>query len=95
MPFFSPAGLGCGTYQTIYKAFKALRKSSGIGVDVQFAHIRDGAYTAAVEAGTDIDLCRLLAGHAMGISDHYVQRRPKMVAGVCEAIERAYFGSAG
>jgi integrase len=78
-------------YQTLYKAFKSLR-SSAKHVDVQFAQIRDGAYTAAVEAGIELDVCRILAGHATGISDHYIKRRPQMVAAACAAIEKAYFG---
>jgi hypothetical protein len=77
-------------YQTVYKAFKSLRKAAGLK-DVQFAQIRDGAYTSAVEAGVELDVCRLLAGHATGISDHYVKRRPQMVDAACSAIEKAYF----
>ena len=53
-------------------------------------HLRDGAYTAAVEANVSGDLCRLLAGHRTGMSDHYVARKPKMVAPACEAIRKAY-----
>ena len=80
-------------YQTIYKAFKAARKAAALAeADVQFSHVRDGAYTSAIEAGVDITLVRVLAGHATGISDHYVKRRPQMVAPGCAAIEKAYFG---
>ena len=78
-------------YQTVYKTFKAVRKAANLPA-VQFGHIRDGAYTAAVEAGIVLDVCRLLAGYATGISDHYVKRRPQMVAAACAAIEAAYFG---
>jgi len=79
-------------YQTLYKVFKALRKSAQVS-EAQFAQLRDGAYTAAVESGVELNVCRLLAGHATGISDHYVKRRPQMVAAACAAVERAYFGN--
>jgi integrase len=77
-------------YQTLYQSFHELRGKVELA-DVQFAQLRDGAYTAAVEAGIPLDTCRLLAGHATGISDHYVKRRPQMVAEACAAIEKAYF----
>jgi integrase len=77
-------------YLCIYRLFKVVRKAAGLE-KVQFSQIRDASYTAAVEAGVDLDTCRLLAGHATGISDHYVKRRPQMVAKACEAIQAAYF----
>jgi hypothetical protein len=52
--------------------------------------VRDSSYTAAVEAGIDLNVCKLLAGHSTGISDHYVKRRPQMVAAACDAIAKAY-----
>lgn len=78
-------------YQTVYKAFKALRKSVESAAEIQLSDIRDGAYTSAVEAGVELDRVKLLAGHSTGISDAYVKRRPKMVAEACEAIQVAYF----
>lgn len=48
---------------------------------------------AAIEGGADITKARLLAGHKVGISDHYIKRNPKMVEDVCIAIEKHYFGS--
>jgi len=77
------------TYQSLYKVYKSLRRKARVG-SVQFSQIRDGAYTAAVEAGVSLDVCRLLAGHATGISDHYVKRRPTMVAEACRAIRDHY-----
>ena len=71
--------------------FRRRRKLAGLPFSVQFAHIRDGAETAAIEGGADLTQARLLAGHCAGISDHYVRRNPKMVADACEAIEAAYF----
>lgn len=76
-------------YLCVYRLFKIVRKAAGLE-KVQFSQIRDGAYTAAVEGGVDLNVCRLLAGHATGISDHYVKRRPTMVAAACDAIHRAY-----
>jgi hypothetical protein len=53
--------------------------------------LRDGAYTACVEANVTANLCQLLVGHRSGIADHYVKRKPSMVAPACEAIYRHYF----
>jgi integrase len=77
-------------YQTVYKSFKAVRKAAKLDGLVQLSDIRDGSYTAAVEAGVDLNVCRLLAGHVTGISDHYVKRRPTMVADACDSIRNAY-----
>jgi integrase len=76
-------------YLCVYRLFKIVRRAAGLE-QLQFAMIRDGAYTAAVEAGTDLNVCRLLAGHATGISDHYVKRRPRMVAAACDAVRNFY-----
>lgn len=76
-------------YLCVYRLFKIVRKAAGLET-VQFSHLRDGSYTSAVEAGVDLNVCRLLAGHATGISDHYIKRRPTMVAAACDAIHRAY-----
>jgi integrase len=76
-------------YLSVYRLFKPIRIAVKLA-QIQLAQIRDGSYTAAVEAGTDLNLCKLLAGHAVGISDHYVKRRPQMVMAACEAISKAY-----
>lgn len=76
-------------YLSVYRLFKRVRKLAQ-QEGVQFSQIRDGAYTSAVEGGVDLNTCRLLAGHATGISDHYVKRRPQMTSAACEAIHRAY-----
>lgn len=34
---------------------------------------------------------KLLAGHKVGMPDHYVRRNPKMVENCCRAIERHFF----
>lgn len=59
---------------------------------MEFNALRDGAYTAACEAGVDINVTRILAGHSSGMADHYVQRRPAIVRPACEAVEKHYFG---
>ena len=69
-----------------------LRDKAQIEDEVRISDIRDGAYTAAVESGADITLAKLLGGHATGMSDYYVRRNPKMVAGCLRAIEKHYFG---
>lgn len=76
---------------TITKAFRKLRTPVGLDT-VKFCHLRDGAYTAAVEAeGIQYEHARVLAGHRLGMSDHYVKRRPKLVSAACAAIQAAYF----
>jgi integrase len=71
------------------KRFRDLRDAAK--VDVTSSQLRDGAYTAAVEANVTTNLCQLLVGHRSGLADHYVKRRPSMVAPACDAIHRAYF----
>jgi integrase len=72
--------------------FRRRRETAGLPESVEFAHIRDGAYTAAIEAGADLTHAKLLAGHSVGISDSYLRRNPTMVADCCMAIERQFFG---
>ena len=73
--------------------FRTIRDGiEGFDRSVEFAHLRDGAYTAAIEGGADLMHSKLLAGHRVGISDAYVKRNPLMVADACDAIERHYFG---
>ena len=72
--------------------FRGLRKKASVAECVKAEHCRDGAYTAAIEAGVELMQAKLLAGHSTGIPDHYAQRRPAMVADAVAAIERAYFG---
>jgi len=75
------------------KRFRALRKAAGVSIEVKANNLRDGAYTAAVAANVNEDLCRLLVGHrTAGLKDHYCKRNPQMVAPACEAIYRHYFG---
>jgi integrase len=60
---------------------------------VTASQLRDGSYTACVQANVTSDLCKLLVGHRSGMADHYVQRNPKMVAPACEAIYQHYFAT--
>lgn len=74
--------------------FRQWRNEAGLS-HVEFQHIRDGAYTAAIERGASEELTKILAGHKIhGMSDAYVKRRPRMVADACSAIEQHYFGNA-
>lgn len=68
-----------------------LRRKAKLPESVCFDTIRDGGYTAAIEGGASETHAKLLAGHSVRMSDHYVRRNPKMVADACEAIERHYF----
>ena len=36
--------------------------------------------------GIELNIVRVLAGHATGISDHDVKRRPQIVAAACSAV---------
>lgn len=73
-------------------AFAALRDKAGLN-DLDFAQIRDGAYTAAVnDTRVTEKEAKLLAGHKLaGESDKYAMRKPHGVAQACAAIERHYF----
>jgi integrase len=76
---------------TIRKAFRDLRGEAEVSGDVQFAHIRDGAYTFACEGeGVQFEHARVRAGHRSGISDNYVKRRPALVTAACSAVAKAY-----
>lgn len=78
--------------KTATKHFRHIRERADVAEAVKAEHCRDGAYTAAIESGAELETVKLLAGHATGISDHYVARKPTMVAEACAAIERHYFG---
>lgn len=76
---------------TLRDDWRQTRKRAG--VDAELSSLRDGAYTAAIEAGATSDQAALLAGHAFpGARDNYVRRNPRMASEVCDAIERIYFG---
>ena len=79
--------------KTVNVQYRKLRKSAGLDDSVKCEDCRDGAYTAAIESGADLQKAKLLAGHSTGISDHYAKRRPAMVSDTVCAIEAAYFGT--
>ncbi len=72
--------------------FRRRRTEAELPEEVKFDNIRDGAYTAAVDGGADVNQAKMLAGHRVGISDHYLKRNPSMVDDACRAIEKVYFG---
>jgi integrase len=92
-PIFLSKRGGRLSINMVSKEFRTLRRASGVAEYVKAEHCRDGAYTAAIEAGVALTQANLLAGHATGISDHYAKRRPTMVSDAIKAIEKAYFGS--
>jgi integrase len=70
--------------------FRKLAKRAG--VTVLPSQLRDGAFTAAVEANVNEQLCNILVGHrAPGMRDNYVLRSPRMVAPATDAVYRKYF----
>lgn len=88
--FHSKTG-GQHTYDSFESEWRDLREIAHIPSSVQLSHIRDGSYTAAVDADdVKFEHAEILAGHQTGMADRYVKRRPKMVAGACAAIYRAY-----
>jgi integrase len=77
----------------VSRNFCRRRDSAGLPRSVQFAHIRDGAYSAAYNAqGVGEKEAKVLAGHRSGMTDHYVTRSPSVVTAACAAIEHYYFG---
>ena len=59
--------------------FRRIRSEAGVPDDVEFAHIRDGAYSAAFNAdGVEEKHAKVLAGHRSGMSDAYVKRNPPL-----------------
>lgn len=85
--FYNSAGSPL-TIKGAEKRFRDLRNRAGL--DVTSSQLRDGAYTAAVEANVSSNLCQLLVGHRCGLADHYVKRKPTMVAPACEAIREKF-----
>ena len=80
----------------VSRNFCRRRDEAGLAKSLQFAHIRDGAYSAAFNApGVGEKEAKVLAGHRTGMTDHYVTRSPSVVAAACTAIERHYFGTNG
>lgn len=81
------------TAQGLRTAFRFLRDKTDVDRGIELAHVRDGAYSAAIEGGATETIAKILAGHKIsGMSDAYIKRNPKMVAEACEAIEQHYFG---
>lgn len=89
--FYSYAGEPLGIKGAELR-FRNLREAAKVE-HVISSQIRDGAYTAAVEANVSESLCKPLAGHRSGISDHYLKRKPSMVAPACEAVRARYIGT--
>lgn len=74
------------------RRWRALRKAAGVE-EVTSSQIRDGAATAAAEAGVEPAMLNLLLGHRSGINDHYVKRRPEHVRPACDAVYKAYMSA--
>ena len=73
-------------------SFADLRKRAGVPDTVKFDHLRDGAFTIAYQVVDGEKIAKLYAGHACGMEDHYVFRKPEMVRPVCDAVYRHYLG---
>jgi integrase len=90
-PFLTAATRQGHNANTITKYYRQLRKTAGVCESVKFAHVRDGAYTAACQSAP-YDIARILGGHRCGMADHYVKRNPKLVSPACDGVRKEYFG---
>jgi len=82
------------TAQGLRTVFRFFRDKTDLDHALNLAHIRDGAYSAAIEGGATETIAKILAGHKIsGMSDAYIKRNPKMVAEACIAIEKHFFGN--
>jgi hypothetical protein len=70
--------------------FREFRSNAELPDSVTFDTLRDGAYTAASHGTKDARLASILAGHACGMSDHYVLRNPAIVREACDAVYKVY-----
>lgn len=72
--------------------FRELRIKAGLPDEVTFDTLRDGSYTAAINA-PDVEerFARVLAGHTSpGLQDSYVLRNPQCTRSACDAVHRHY-----
>ena len=68
--------------------FERYRDRAGLPKELTFGTIRDASYTVACRAS--LDQARMLAGHRAGIADHYLRRKPDLVADACAAIAQEF-----
>lgn len=80
----------CGAFRRFGEVRGRAKLTDGTKLTVTASQLRDGAYTAAVEAGVSFQFCQLLAGHSCGMADKYVKRQPQMVKPACDAIYSKY-----
>jgi hypothetical protein len=73
--------------------FNELAELAGVP-HVTGSQLRDGAFSAAVEANVSEVLCNILVGHSNGMADHYVRANPRMVAPACAAVAAHYMAPA-
>jgi len=80
------------TAHGLRNTFRMLRVNAPLSGKVELAHIRDGAYTAAIRGGASETMAKILAGHKIGgMSDPYIKSDPGMVKEATDAIEHYYF----
>lgn len=73
-------------------AWHDFRETTGVPKTVEFASLRDGAYTAAIQGGASETVAKILAGHKIGgMSDAYIKANPAIVKPATDAIEAEYF----
>jgi integrase len=63
-------------------------------IDVTASHLRDGAFTAAVENNVTENLVNIYVGHSSGLKDNYVLANPAMVKPATDSVYRKYFPAA-
>jgi len=77
------------TTNTVIKLWKKYRAAAELPADLKFSQLRDAAFTVA--NNVSLDQARVLAGHRIGMADHYIRRAPQFVAPACMAIRAAFF----
>ena len=88
--FISETGLPYNSNH-LGRNFRRRREKAGLPDTVTMDMFRDGAFTAAVQGCDNPVHADVYAGHQSGMRDHYVQRKPQIVAQACDVVEKAYF----
>jgi integrase len=89
--FVNTAG-SAWTRKTLHSNLAKHKRAAKLPKDLTWKAFRKGAYTAALaDPSVDIFTAKILAGHATGITDDYVEANPERCRKAVEAISRHYF----
>lgn len=91
MLFLTTAG-SAWTQKTLHSNLTKHKRRAKLAADLTWKSFRKGAYTAALaDPSVDIFTAKILAGHATGITDDYVEANPERCRKAVEAIGQHYF----